>query len=107
MARLIEIQDIHNLPQAIEVAVGDVLCLSATGGWVRDVTDETSKPAVLELVGAYVQSIVGPAGEIVSPAGPPTILLVVARQAGTGVVDLVTGDPWQSAQTSALRITVR
>ena len=100
MPRLIEVPDAQKCPSPQTIKVGDVFLFHATGGYVRSGDD------VIELVGPFVTAIVGDEGKILTPMGPPNAVLFRARQPGRALVNLVTGDPFHSPQTTELRITV-
>jgi hypothetical protein len=106
MARLIEIQDVTQLPAELNINVGDVLWFWATGGRVCGSSGENSTTDVLRLLGQFSQAIVGPAGEIISPAGPPNTVLFLASSVGRSSIEVITGDPWREARTTPLGITV-
>ncbi len=107
MGRLIEIQDVESLPPQLTLKVGDVLWFAASGGRVRGGSDHRAgAAAVVQLVGTFVQSVLGAAGQIVSPAGPPNAVLFLASHAGRAIIDIVSGDPWNSPRTTTLEVTV-
>lgn len=100
MSRLIEIQPgRQDMPAELVVGVGDVLRFAATGGHL-------STGTALELVGIFDDSVVGVDGRVLSPMGPPGSVLFRAIGQGHAVVDVVTGDPWQSPITWTLSIRV-
>lgn len=72
----------------------------AAGGHIRSGDD------VVEMLGPFVQAVVGNEGEVVAPMGPPNTVLVRAREPGRAVLDLVVGDPFHSPQAVVLRIAV-
>jgi len=97
--RLIEVDPgRHDLSAGLAAAPGDVLSFRATGGRVR------SGQAV-EYVGAYTRGVVGPAGEVLSPAGPPGTALFRVVGPGTAELEVLTGDPWGAPVVHA--VTVR
>lgn len=100
MPRLIEIQDAEALP-ALTVNVGDVLWFTASGGRVHQ-----DAVAVLQVLGPFQQGLVGPAGAIVSPAGPPTAIFFLARSPGRAAIEVITGDPWHGPRQNTLQVTV-
>ena len=100
MPRLIEIQDLDALPPRLTVGAGDVLWFVASGGHVRE-GDE-----IVQMLGPFLPGFPGPAGEIVSPAGPPSAVFFLVRAPGNAVIDVVTGDPWRNPRTTVLRIIV-
>jgi len=100
MARLIEVQDARVSPSPLTVHLGDVLLFRATGGLVRSGAD------IVELLGPFLPALLGDDGNILTPMGPPNAVLFRARRPGQAVIDVVTGDPFNSPQTTALTITV-
>jgi len=100
VSRLIDVRpDEEGLPPELVVAVGDVLCFAATGGRVRSGTG-------LEFLGALSGSVVGTDGSVLTPLGPPGVVLFRARSPGSAVVDVVSGDPFGSAVTRSLVVHV-
>jgi hypothetical protein len=99
MARLIEVQDVDALPGALTLAVGDVLWFTASGGRVQS-------GDVVVAIGAFQQGFVGPDGQVVTPAGPPTAMLFAARATGRAMIDVMTGDPFRGARTSTFEVIV-
>jgi hypothetical protein len=100
MSRLIDIQPgQQDMPAELVVGVGDVLRFAATGGHLKTGT-------TLELVGILKDSVLGADGRILSPMGPPGTVLFRAIDQGQAVVDVVTGNPWQSPITWTLNIRV-
>jgi hypothetical protein len=100
MPRLIEVPNARTCSSPQTIKVGDVLLFHATGGHV------CSGPEVIELVGPFVQAIVGDEGDILTSMGPPNTVLFRARQPGRALVDLVTGDPFHASERTEVRITV-
>ncbi len=100
MSRLIDVRpDEEGLPRELVVAVGDVLRFAATGGRVRSGTG-------LEFLGALSESVVGTDGSVLTPLGPPGVVLFRARSPGSAVVDVVSGDPFGAAVTRSLVVHV-
>ena len=100
MSRLIDIQPAQqDLPQELVVEVGDVLRFAATGGHIRT-------GAAIELIGILTESVLGTNGQVLSPMGAPGAVLFRANEAGRAVLDIVTGDPWQSPTTRSLNVRV-
>ena len=107
MARLIEIQDVTMLPTKLSIRLGDILWFSATGGRVSSNEASSSvKTDVVRALGAFSPGVVGPAGEIVSPAGPPSTVLFLASSVGAASIEVMTGDPWHHVRTTLLDVTV-
>jgi len=100
MPRLIEVSDARVGPSTQTLSVGDVLLFRAAGGHVR------SGDNVIELVGIFVQAVVGAEGTILMPMGPPNTVLFRARKPGHARIDVVTGDPFHAPEATVLRITV-
>lgn len=101
MGRLIEIQPgTQGFPPSITVEVGDLLVFSATGGHVQSGAD------AVEIVGAFLSSVLGSNGRILSPMGAPNAVLFLARRPGHATIEVVTGDPWHASQTTMLDLTV-
>ncbi|HYE33990.1 hypothetical protein [Methylocaldum sp.] len=100
MARLIEVQDPRMCLSPLTVRSGDVLLFRAAGGRVRSGGD------VVELLGPFLQAVVGDDGNILTPMGPPNTVLFHARQPGRALIDVITGDLFHTPQTTALGITV-
>jgi hypothetical protein len=100
MPRLIELPDAQQSPAIETIAVGDLLWCHASGARVR------AGQKVVELLGAYRQAIVGDAGAVVTPMGPPNCVLLRARAPGRARVDLLVGDPFGAPQTVAIEIHV-
>jgi len=96
MARLIEIQT----GQALAVRAGDLLVFEASGGHVR------SGAQSVELLGAFLRSVVGDDGRVLSPQGAPNAVVFLARRPGPAEIDVVTGDPWHGPETVPVRVTV-
>lgn len=100
MARLIEVQDARTCPSPLTVYLGDMLLFRATGGRVRSGDD------VVELLGPFLSAVLGDDGTILTPIGPPNMVLFRARRPGRARIDAVTGDPFHTSQTTTLDITV-
>ncbi|MDR7084277.1 hypothetical protein J2X01_003585 [Arthrobacter ginsengisoli] len=100
MSRLISIQPRQqDLPAELVVGVGDVLQFAATGGHLRTGT-------AIELIGILNDSVVGTNGQVLSPLGAPGTVLFRAVETGRAVLDIVTGDPWQSPITLTVNVRV-
>jgi hypothetical protein len=100
MARLIEVQDVRVCPSPLMVHPGDLLLFWAVGGQVRSGDD------VVEMFGPFLQAVLGNDGNILTPMGPPNKILFYARQAGSALIDVITGDLFHTPQTNSLSITV-
>ncbi|MGH9753078.1 MAG: hypothetical protein ACREA2_09860 [Blastocatellia bacterium] len=100
MARLIEVQDVSLCPSPLIVHPGDLLLFWAVGGQVRSGDD------VVEMLGPFLQAVLGNDGSILTPMGPPNTILLYARQPGRALIDVITGDLLHTPQTNSLNITV-
>ena len=108
MGRLIEIQDLDALPSDLTLRVGDALWFAATGGRVRQSDEQVNsvEEEAVQLLGIFLQSVVGTNGQILSPMGSPNAVLFLARSSGQAKIDIVTGDPWRDAPTVTLNVIV-
>lgn len=100
MGRFLDVRpDDEGLPAELVLAVGDVVRVAATGGAVRSGTG-------VELLGILTDAVVGIDGSVVTPLGPPGVVLLRAREPGPALVDLVSGDPFREpfARTLAIRV---
>ena len=100
MPRLIEIQDVRSVSSQLSVVAGDALWFTASGGRVVQGED------VVQSLGPYVPACPGPAGQLISPAGPPTTIIFIARAAGKAAIEIVTGDPYHDPRTTVVHITI-
>jgi hypothetical protein len=100
MSRLIEVERPEDCPSPLVIRVGDVLLLRATGGRVR------RGGSVVQLLGPFLQAVVGTAGGVMVPEGPPGAVLVRARRPGVATVEVFTGDPWHRTRTTRLEVHV-
>jgi hypothetical protein len=101
MARLIEVEDVRACPPRLTVGVGDVLLFHATGVRVRSGSD------AVEVLGPFVQAVVGTDGHVVAPMGSPNTVLLRARRHCAGAeVGLIVGDPFHRVEEVTLVITV-
>lgn len=100
MARLIEILNVRNIRDELTLRVGDVLVCKATGGHVR------SGGEFVELLGAFLPSILADNGEILTPMGAPNTVVFRALRSGRATIDLVAGDPFHATQTTLLTLTI-
>src|SRR5438045_186828 len=101
MSRLIEVQDVEAVPAQLTLTKGDVLFFTASGGRVVNGDSE-----VVQMAGPFQQGLIGPAGQVVSPAGPPTAVLFFIRGVGRAAIEVMSGDPWHNARAVRLDITV-
>ena len=100
-ARLIELQPDAALQSRLAVNVGDVLLVAAFGVLVD------SGGEAIEVVGPLAPGMVGTSGDVLSPAGAPNTLLIVARKPGRSVLAFKVGDPWHAPQTASLDLEIR
>jgi hypothetical protein len=101
MGRLIEAQLTPDGPTRLTIMVGDLLQFTASGGHVR------SGERCIEMLGPFRSAVVAINNEVLAPMGPPNVVLFRALQPGSAEIDVVTGDPWHSAETRAIAITVQ
>lgn len=88
------------MPRRLSVAVGDVLWFVATGVRIQ------SGGNVVQMLGPFMAAFLGPAGQIVSPQGPPSSVFVLARAPGQATIEIITGDPWSGSRTTAAEVIV-
>jgi|SRR5215813_26140 len=100
MPRLIEVQDASVCSSQMVVRPGDVLLFWAVGGHVHSGDD------VVELLGLFLQSVLGNDGNILTPMGAPNTILFYARQPGRALIDVITGDLFHTPRTNSLSIIV-
>lgn len=100
MPRFVEITEIPKSTSPLTVEVSDVLFVRACGGHVRE------GAAVLELLGHYIEAVVGTTGGVLAPAGAPNVMLARALKPGSAVLEVVTGDLWHSVTSTSLSIQV-
>ena len=101
MARLIEVQDVRACPPRLTIEVGDVLLVRAAGGRVRSGGD------AVEMLGPYVEAVVGTNDQILAPMGPPNTLLIRARAACAGAeVGLFIGEVFHRVEEVTVVLTV-
>jgi hypothetical protein len=100
VCRLIEIQGTQDLPPFLAVRTGDMLLFEASGGHV------ISGGEAVELLGAFLRSVVGDNQLVLSPQGAPNAVVFLARCPGPAKIDVITGDPWQGSVTVPLELIV-
>jgi hypothetical protein len=100
MGRLIEVQDAQKCPSSLTLHSGDMLLFHASGGRVG------SGGNVVEMLGPFLQAVLGDHGNILAPMGAPNVVFFRAHRPGRAVIDVVTGDPWHAPQTTTLEIRV-
>lgn len=100
MASLIRLEPVDGqLADQIRVGTGDVLVATATGARLRSGT-------AVEVLGIFVEGVLGTDGRALSPMGAPNTVLLRASSPGKSEVDLITGEPWRSPHTHTLTVTV-
>jgi len=99
MARLIEVPNVALCRSPLVIRVGDALLFHGLGGHVRSGGD------AIEMLGPFVQAIVGENGEVLTPSGPPNTVVFRARRTGTATIDLVTGN-FSSLVTTSLQVEI-
>ena len=92
MSRLLEINPEGCLPDRIRLRVGDVLKLNAFAGRLK------CEANAAEILGPFVEGLITEAG-ILTPEGPPNILLVRAIQLGQTQIEIMVGHPWGEHKT--------
>jgi hypothetical protein len=100
MGRLIEVSRAQGFPAHISIKVGDMLVFKASGGRVQSGSD------AIEILGPFVPGALGDDGKVLSPMGSPGTVFVLARRLGQASIDIITGDPWRSPQTTRLAICI-
>ena len=70
----------------------------ASGARIRSGAD------VVELLGPFVQAVLGEDGSVLTPMGPPNVVLVRARQSGRAAIDVMAGSStrWPAARLWAI-----
>lgn len=101
MSRLIEVQDVEAVSDRLTLRQGDVLLFTASGGRIVD-----GENIVVQMVGPFQQGWIGPTGDILTPAGPPTAILFLMRDTGRAAIEVMTGDPWHNPRAVRLTIAV-
>jgi hypothetical protein len=100
VGRYIDIRpDQEGLPAELALTVGDVVRVAATGGHVRSGSG-------VELLGILAESVVGTDGTVLTPLGPPGVVLFRALEPGHAVVDVVTGNPFGSPVTRSIAVRI-
>lgn len=102
-ARLCRLIDLTRLarvrPVPVVVTVGDVLSFAASGGMIAE-------GKAVEVLGILTESVLGVDGRIITPQGPPNVVLFRAREAGQATIDVILGDPWYSPTRLTVHVTV-
>jgi len=100
MALLIDVVNVEVLASPITLHAGDLFSFKASGGQVNSGTE------IIELLGPFSTAILQDNGEIISPMGPPGILLFFARRPGKAKIEVVSGDPFFKPILTHLEIIV-
>jgi hypothetical protein len=98
--RLIDLRpNQQEVPADLAVALGDVLRFAASGGRVRE-------GEAVELVGVFSTAAVGLDGNLLTPAGAPDVVLFRAVRPGQATLEVMSGDPFHSAQAVTMTLSV-
>ena len=101
LPRVIDIQVGQELPSALDMRVGDLLMFAASGGHILE------GGAAVELLGSFTSSVISDEGSVLTPLGPPNVVLFRGRRPGRAQIDVIRGDPWQgSPQAQQIEIVV-
>ena len=98
MGRLIDVADAKSCPSSLRLRVGDMLLFHASGGRVGS--------GGIEMLGPFLQAVVGTHGEIVAPMGAPNTVMFRAHRPGRAVIEVMTGSPWHASGTTSLSVIV-
>jgi hypothetical protein len=77
-----------------------MLVFNATGGHIRDGAQ------FVQFLGAYLAAALAADGNIIAPAGNPNHAIFLAQAPGNAAIDVVTGDPWRTSDTTRLALTI-
>ena len=100
MARMIEVRHPKTCPPSMEIKVGDLLVFVATGGHIRSGAD------LVQFFGPFINGILGNDGKVITPMGAPHTVMFFCRGPGHANIDVVTGDPWRTFETTPLTLTI-
>jgi hypothetical protein len=100
VGRLVEIQRADETPVEVRLQVGDVLSIGGTGAQVKNGEN------AIALLGAFLPASCTRDGDVVAPMGPPSIVLLSAKAAGTATLEIMSGDPFSSPVRKTLRVIV-
>jgi len=101
MPRLIDVSSLQPLPPAVNLRVGDLLLVRATGGTV------VAGGMAIETLGAFGAAALALDGSVLTAMGGPDAVLFLARAPGQARIEVVRGDPWQGPrQTTRIDIAV-
>jgi hypothetical protein len=79
MGRLIEVQDAQKCPSSLTLRTGDMLLFHASGGRVG------SGGNIVEMLGPFLQAVLGDHGNILAPMGAPNVVFFRAHQPGRAI----------------------
>ena len=99
MARLIEVPDVALCRSPLIIQVGDALLFHGLGGHVRAGGD------AIEMLGPFLQAIVGENGGVLTSSGPPNTVVFRARRTGPATIEVVTGN-FNSPITTSLQVEI-
>ena len=100
MPRLIELGDPARHAGGLTLEAGDVVIAAASGGFVSPDDGPLAPPMIL------TRGAIGTDGTILTPMGPPGTVLFHARAPGSGVMTIVTGDPFGVSRRSEIAVMV-
>lgn len=101
MSRLIQVDAGVVGGAPLVVRLGDVLAFAASG--VRMGVGSS----VLEQLGPLLTAVVGVDGRVISPEGPPSTVLFVARAPGRATLEVMIGEPWRAPHRTSYVIDVQ
>jgi hypothetical protein len=100
MAKLIEIGQAQDSPAHMVIRAGDVLLFKAGGGLIRVGAD------VLEMLGPFHPATIVRDGTPLSPEGPPSTVMFVARAPGAAIIEVISGDLWHKPVRTVVNVVV-
>jgi hypothetical protein len=98
MPRLIQITDVASVVSPLTVAPGDLLQVAASGALIHGVT--------IELLGIFIEAVVGTDGLIHVPQGLPNVVVLRAVAVGGSSVEIVGASEPGQPRTEHLDIIV-
>ena len=99
-AQLVEVEDVRQCASPLLLRAGDMLLFHASGGRIH------SGAGVVEMLGPFLQSLVGTRGSVVAPMGAPNVVLVRAHRAGRAEIEVITGDPFHTSKATTLALEI-
>jgi len=100
MGRLIEVNEVSEIPSVITIRRADVLLFRVSGGHV------TAGTALIQVIGPLITGVFGNNAQIFSPEGAPNAILFLALQAGKAHLEIVTGDPFYTAASRSVEVII-